>query len=116
MKFQDEFTAKIRGCATSSATLSKFIESICKKLNILSITNKKEVVYNATNLDEKEQQEILKIYREQLIRVMNDLAIMRENAKEEYKKKQEERKAKLQEEAQRKEEVLSEFEDEDFAF
>lgn len=82
--FQDEFTAKVRGCATSSASIEIFIESICKKLNILSFEKDKNIIYEITQLKDTEKQEILKIYREQLIRVINDLMIMREEKKEAY--------------------------------
>lgn len=85
--FQSEFTSKIRGCATSSATIEIFIESVCKKLNILSFAKERETIHAITELSVEEKAEILTALREQLLRIINDLMIMRDLIAEKRKLK-----------------------------
>lgn len=87
MNFQNEFVTKVRGCAISSATLENFIEALCKKLNIVSFVKEQTTIHEITELSAIDKNEILTIIRTQLIRVINDLMIMRDEISEKRKAK-----------------------------
>lgn len=87
MGIWDEFSSKVRGSANSSVTFEGFVEKLCKKFNILSLSTRCGTISKVSDMPENDKKEIIAVYREKLMIVMLKLRILREQKKEAYEAK-----------------------------
>lgn len=112
MAIWDEFKNKVKASALSAYDLGGFIENICKKFNISGIKKDYAVILNA----ESEGEEILRIYREELMMCIFKLRMKREQKKEEYARKKAEKAEKVKKDSEEYIKKMEEIDDEHFAF
>lgn len=96
LDFWNEFTGKVKAAANSSVDFERFIERLCKKLNIVAFDAKASVIAQVSNSSEDFKNKLLSLYREQLMIVMLELRLKREDEKESYKARQKAKAAKAQ--------------------
>lgn len=108
----DEFKNKVKGAALSAYDLGGFIENICKKFNISGIKKDYAVILDAA----AEGEEILRIYREELMMCIFKLRMKREQKKEEYARKKAEKAEKVKKDSEEYIKKMEETDDEYFAF
>lgn len=112
MAIWDEFKNKVKASALSAYDLGGFVENICKKFNISGVKKDYAIILDA----EAEGEEILRIYREELMMCIFKLRMKREQKKEEYAKKQAEKAEKAEKAKEDYIKKMEEADDEYFAF
>lgn len=112
MAIWDEFKNKVKASALSAYDLGGFIENICKKFNISGIKKDYAVILDAA----AEGEEILRIYREELMMCIFKLRMKREQKKEEYAKRQTEKAEKVKKGSEEYMEKMEGVSDEYFPF
>lgn len=103
-----EFKSKVRGSAISSNGLIDFVDKMCKKFNIQSIAKGYEKIVELCENGE----EIVEVYRSQLMIVMFKLRMLRDKQKKEYAEKQKKQAEKMKEQTK----MYADIPDDDFPF
>ena len=76
----DEFTNKVKASAYTTNEYEKFVEKLCKKLNINSLKYREIIDIEMENLDFKEQ--IMDLFREETLSLVLEVKINKEVVKE----------------------------------
>lgn len=79
----DEFTNKVKASAYTTNEYEKFVEKLCKKLNINSLKYREIIDIEMENLKLKEQ--IMNLFREETLSIVLEVKINKEIIKEQKK-------------------------------
>lgn len=97
MGIWDEFTSKVKAAAMTTNNYEKFVEKLCRKMDIRSL--KFRDISEISQQDEKFKKAILKMLREETQVIVLQLRLNNQIRKEEYeqKKAREEKEKKMKE-------------------
>ena len=82
----DEFGAKVKASAMSTNSYEKFVEKLCKKMDIRSLKYKS--IKDIGEQPEEVKQAILKLIREETLQIILRVRLNQEKLKEDYNNKQ----------------------------
>mgnify|MGYP000858013089 FL=1 len=97
MGIWDEYTSKIKAAAMTTNSYNKFVEKLCRKMDVRSLKFKN--ISEISQQDEKFKKAVLKAFREETQVIVLKLRLNNQVRKEEYeqKKAREEKEKKLKE-------------------